>query len=170
MLGFQTNGNWFALLNFLLRNAVLAFGAGIGLLLEYVWILQIGFSLIRWNQLTGEVIARGFYKCIKIYCFFLKHFITLLNVPLSFLCHRWQSAGLNLSPCSFSWPQPCWGAVCVHMHLFISVSPCPCCRSVQFTCGLRKNRARKLWKGVLKRLLKVAQDPGANEQSFKTRC
>lgn len=49
------------------------------------------FSLIRWNQLTRKVIANGFYKCIKIYCFFLKHFITLLNVPFSFLCHQWQS-------------------------------------------------------------------------------
>lgn len=88
----QTNGNWFALLNFPPWKAVLVFGVGIELLLEYIWILQIGFSLIRWNQLTRKVIANGFYKCIKIYyfLFFFKRFLTLRNVAFSFLCHWWK--------------------------------------------------------------------------------
>lgn len=86
------------------------------------------FTLIRWNQLTRKVIANGFYKYIKIYCFFLKHFITLLNVPFPFLCYHCD----NLFPHAFSWKH--WSLaltvyVCVgrdirhvHMHLFISDS------------------------------------------------
>lgn len=91
------------------------------------------FSLIRWNQLTRKVVANGFYKYIKIYCFFLKHFITLLNVPFSFLCCHWQSTVIIFSLIPFPenidlWPRLCmcvWGGedirhVC--MHLFVSDS------------------------------------------------
>lgn len=88
------------------------------------------FSLIRWNQLTRKVIANGFYKYIKIYCFFLKHFITLLNVPFSFLCCHWQSTVIICSLMPFPenidlWPWLCMCVcgilgMCICIYLFLA--------------------------------------------------
>lgn len=54
MLYFEADGNWFVLLNFLFRNGVSACGEEIGLTLEYVWILQIGFYFNEINPINQK--------------------------------------------------------------------------------------------------------------------
>lgn len=153
MVCFQTNGNWFVLLNFLLWNGVLAFGEEIGLMLEYVCILQIVFLFNKMKPINQKSHCQWILQVHKNILLFLETFHHPFKCsfffplpPVTKHCDEFIPSCLFLKTLISGPDRVCMGGGCrhVHMHLFISVSLCPWCCSVHLTCGLRKNRAQKL--------------------------
>lgn len=104
----------------------------------------------------------GFYKYIKIYCFFLKHFITLLNIPFFFPFHHWQSTVVICSLMPFPenidlWPWLCMGRVlgmCLIYFLTLCLFLSPVLFSVFNLWPEEKQSTQTIknlfWKGCLK--------------------